>query len=343
MSEALRGRIHQITSHPTVRTAALAAVLWALHQPALPAAAADGEQLAATRTMIIMLTVVGALLIGVLLYQLSQRTSQVKFKEEEVRRKGGPSRTPGPVDMTAALAKELSRLPVAPEQRQDVARSVNDIIRRAVDERVENVRKEVNDQYGKTLEEQRRTTATLQRKYQDTLAEKKQTVSVLESIAEGLVVVNNKGEVVMMNPAAEKLLAVNQKERIGKPLMDEIKEGQMVSMAQGANEDREIVLNAKEDSTKKVLRASNAMITDEDGRTVGMVAVLSDVTKQRELDQMKSEFVSKVSHELRTPLIAMQHALSILADGVAGPLSEEQKKFVTLSTRNLQRLNNLIN
>ncbi|MBI4343130.1 MAG: HAMP domain-containing histidine kinase, partial [Candidatus Omnitrophica bacterium] len=39
----------------------------------------------------------------------------------------------------------------------------------------------------------------------------------------------------------------------------------------------------------------------------------------------------------------MQHALSILADGVAGPLSEEQKKFVTLSTRNLQRLNNLIN
>ena len=292
-----------------------------------------GEE-AQTRAVIILTTVIAASLIGVLLYRLSLRTSQDQYKKGQEARpdKGKP-------DLKPLIQKEVDRLPVP----ADVAKSVSDIIARTVNQQVEIAKRELNERYGRIIEDQRRSGAVLQTKYQDALRERKQTVSVLESIAEGLVVVNNRGEVVMMNPAAEKLLAVNQKERIGKPMLDDVKEGQLVSMTTGTGEEREIVLSAKSDSTKRILRASNAMITDEDGKTVGMVAVLSDVTKQRELDQMKSEFVSKVSHELRTPIVAMQHALSILVDEIAGPLTEEQKRFTTLTQRNLQRLNALIN
>lgn len=304
--------------------------------------AVDSE--AAARTLVIALTVIGALLIGMVLYWFSQRSSQSKFKDSGSDASARAAEIGvDPKALMPTIMAQLNQLAAPADQREHVARTVSDIVSKTLETQVNTVKRDLNERYGQIIEEKRRTEAVLQKKYQDVLREKKQTVSVLESIAEGLVVINNKGEVVMMNPAAERLLAVGQKERLGKPLLENLRDEQLVSLVRGSNEDQEIILNAKQDSTKRVLRASNAMINDEEGKTVGMVAVLSDVTKQRELEQLKSEFVSKVSHELRTPLVAMQHALSIITDQVAGPLTEEQQKFAALIHRNLQRLNALIN
>jgi len=329
----------------------------AIHMPASAAASEDSHE-GFTRLLIIGLTVIGALLVGLFLYYLSQQSSQVRFEGRGPEVAGAaPAPKAGaaakkassadPKELTPVILEELNQLSGAtPAQRDRVARSLSTIVNKQLEERVGTVKKELDQRHQKVIEEHQRNEVVLQKKYQSTLSEKQQTSAVLESIAEGLVVVNNKGEVVMMNPAAEKLLAVNQQERAGKPLMDNVQEGQLISLVGSKSEeekDRDIILNAKQESTKKVLRASNAMITDENGQTVGMVSVLSDVTKQRELDQLKSDFVSKVSHELRTPIVAMQHALSILFDQVAGPLTEEQQKFVSLSQRNLDRLNRLIN
>jgi len=52
--------------------------------------------------------------------------------------------------------------------------------------------------------------------------------------------------------------------------------------------------------------------------------------------------ISKLRHELKTPILAMQQALALLGDEVAGPLNEEQKRFVALTQRNLERLTALI-
>ena len=322
------------------------ALAWLLLAPPVWSNVSSTDSGQTTKLVVVILTVIVSLLIGMLLYQFSQRSSQVQFQDssgvpESIKR--GAAEVKGAAEVMPLILDELNRLPVPLQHREQVARSVSNVMVKTLQEQVGTVKRQIEAHYDHLIEEHRRSEAVLQHKYQKSLLESKQTVSVLESIAEGLVVVNNKGEVVMMNPAAEKLLAVSQQERIGKSLLDDLKDEQLISLAHGPNENREIVLNAKQDSTKKILRASNAVITDEDGKTVGMVAVLSDVTKQRELDQLKSEFVSKVSHELRTPIIAMQHALSILSDHVVGPLSEEQQKFVELSQRNLQRLNGLIN
>lgn len=297
------------------------------------------------RIAIIGGTIVVALLIGWWLYILSQRSSQ-----EGYQRRGAT--TEGPVKpawkeadaLLPAIVRELGQVPLSDQQRERLARTMSAMVTKTIDARLHETQQQLDAQYGRVIEEQRREKTVLQRKYQEVLAERKQTEAVLESIAEGLVVVNNRGEVVMMNPAAERLLAVSQKDRIGKPLVDDLKEEQLVALAHNTNQgEREIVLSATSDSTKRILRASNAVIADEDGNAVGMVAVLSDVTKQRELDQLKAEFVSKISHELRTPLVAMKHALSLIVDQVAGPLTDEQKKFAGVSQRNLDRLNRLIN
>jgi len=74
-----------------------------------------------------------------------------------------------------------------------------------------------------------------------------------------------------------------------------------------------------------------------------MVSVLTDVTKQRELDRLKSDFVSNVTHELRTPIVAIQHSLGVMLNQVAGAISEPQKNFLTIAQRNLDRLGSMIN
>ncbi len=205
-----------------------------------------------------------------MLYWFGQRSSRVKYQGRgaDVSSVG----TAGAVDPKAlapTILAPLSQLPVPPQQRERVARTVSDIVTKTLEVQVGKVKRELDERYIHIIDEQRRNEVILQRKYQETLQEKKQTTSVLESIAEGLVVINNKGEVVMMNPAAERLLAVKQEERIGKPLLDHIKDEQLISLVRGANEEQEIVLAAKQDSTKRVLRASNAVITDEDGKTSG--------------------------------------------------------------------------
>ncbi|PIP68667.1 MAG: hypothetical protein CO035_01160 [Candidatus Omnitrophica bacterium CG_4_9_14_0_2_um_filter_42_8] len=60
------------------------------------------------------------------------------------------------------------------------------------------------------------------------------------------------------------------------------------------------------------------------------------------LSRIKSEFISVVSHELRTPLTSIKESVSLVLDGVAGPISEEQKKFLTISKNNIERLTKLI-
>lgn len=58
---------------------------------------------------------------------------------------------------------------------------------------------------------------------------------------------------------------------------------------------------------------------------------------------MKADAVSHLNHQLRTPILAMQETLSILLDGLAGPLTDEQRRFIELSQRNLTRVNRLLN
>ena len=75
------------------------------------------------------------------------------------------------------------------------------------------------------------------------------------------------------------------------------------------------------------LVAMSAVIQNENGETIGMVNILTDVTKQREIDDMKARFISNVTHELRTPIVTMKNAVAILMNEQAN-LSDPQKKFL---------------
>lgn len=191
---------------------------------------------------------------------------------------------------------------------------------------------------------------TLKKERKKLLDEKERVDTVIRNLGEGLLVVDKEGKVVLMNPAAERLLGVKQNEKLGKKVTEDLKDEHLVAMTKsnnlrdgqdGAAKNVEIV--SLNDETKRVLQASTAVIENEDGETVGMVSVLSDVTKQREVERLKNQFVSNVSHELRTPLVAIQKSLGLILDKEVGEITPDQEKFLSIAHRNIDRLSRLIN
>lgn len=92
-----------------------------------------------------------------------------------------------------------------------------------------------------------------------------------------------------------------------------------------------------------VLQQFSAPAFDRQGRRIGRVFVLRDVTRETEVDRMKNEFVSTVSHELRTPLTSIRGALGLLASGLMGTLSEKGQHMLDIAAKNTDRLVRLIN
>ncbi|HEV7216860.1 MAG TPA: histidine kinase dimerization/phospho-acceptor domain-containing protein, partial [Chloroflexota bacterium] len=74
-----------------------------------------------------------------------------------------------------------------------------------------------------------------------------------------------------------------------------------------------------------------------DGSILGRLHVFRDVTREREVDRMKSEFVSLVSHELRTPLTSIKGYVDLLVAGDVGPLEPEQAEFLRIVQQNADR------
>ncbi|MCZ6452211.1 MAG: ATP-binding protein, partial [Deltaproteobacteria bacterium] len=192
-------------------------------------------------------------------------------------------------------------------------------------------------------------TTFLERGLRRALDQKDRMDNIIRNLGEGMVVVDNDGRVQLMNPAAEKLLGIGQGQGKGALISEILKDEHLLALAKGSLGDdsetitKEIDLRSVSDETRRVLQASTAVIENEEGKTVGAVSVLSDITKQKKLDEMKSKFVAHVSHELRTPLLAMEESLGLVLGGAAGEITPDQEKFLSIGHRNIGRLSRLIN
>ncbi len=253
------------------------------------------------------------------------------------------------------LAGRLVECGIASEQAQEFVGHVQAEL--AKDEEVTISKKklqkliQISEKFENELHQRvKNATAELQVQNERLASEKEMSEGIMHHLAQGLVVVDKNGKVAMMNPAAQKLLGSEAREVVGKTLAESLKKEHLMALAKGYQAGagsnaitREIELASKDEITKKVLRASSAVVEDEDGKTVGMVSVLSDITHEKEVEEMKTHFVSLVTHELRTPVVTIQKSLELVLGGITGAINEDQKKFLSVSQMNLMRLNNLIN
>ncbi|HVE12991.1 MAG TPA: ATP-binding protein [Elusimicrobiota bacterium] len=173
------------------------------------------------------------------------------------------------------------------------------------------------------------------------------TQSVVGNQADGVIVVDERGNVLMMNPEAETMVGRKMAELVGKPLAKGLGPEHMLSLAQEIQtpSDRAIkadVETAGGPDSQRTLRASTAVVRNEAGMAVGIVAALSDKAKHREIDKVEREFVAHVTHELRAPLTSIKAALELLEDMFRGRLKEEEARMMNNAVRNSERLEELI-
>jgi len=119
------------------------------------------------------------------------------------------------------------------------------------------------------------------------------------------------------------------KEAIQKTLQGEFSQYEGKSNALGGEQDKDVRIYCRG-------------IKSDSGEFIGGVAIVEDITEDKKVERLKSEFVSTVSHELRTPLTAIRGAVGLLNEGVAGELSSEARKLTEISQANTNRLLMLI-
>lgn len=180
------------------------------------------------------------------------------------------------------------------------------------------------------------------------MIERDRTRSIIANLIDGLIVINQSGQITILNSQAEDMLGVQAREWVTGQMNDaELPENivqirEMMKLAQGsyAPVTKEIVI---QNARKYVLSITVAHVVGINGGIIGQMAVLRDITREKEIDRMKSEFISVASHQLRTPLSAIKWVIKMLLDGDAGALNPEQQDLLDKGYRSNERMITLVN
>lgn len=174
--------------------------------------------------------------------------------------------------------------------------------------------------------------------------EKEKTERIIHDITDGVIVVNPSGEILLINPAAQRLLGCR---RTPPPAdltyFSHIPNLQTLFRNPAEAVTKEIELYDRTPGVRhRVLKTTAVPLNDEQGRLLGKVAVFHDITSFKEVDRLKSEFISQVSHELRTPLTSIKGYIDNLKDGIAGVLKKKQEDYLDRMAKNADHLVHII-
>jgi PAS domain S-box-containing protein len=190
-----------------------------------------------------------------------------------------------------------------------------------------------NARLHQSVDEQARRLADLLRIREE---EALQRQAILESIADGVVVAGERQDVVMANAAAERILGLPRDRLLGQPIKHLYAELQRT----GARQDDD---GAVFQWGYKEVTGSLAPVTMPDGTLLGYVAVFRDVTRERQAELAKGQFIETVSHELRTPMTSIKGYVELLAAGAAGSVSAQQRHFLGIVGANTDRMVGMVN
>ncbi|MDX6468555.1 MAG: hypothetical protein QOF75_358 [Gaiellaceae bacterium] len=138
--------------------------------------------------------------------------------------------------------------------------------------------------------------------YQRVALEKERSFAILANIADGIVAVDREGKVVLWNAAAEQITGVQAEEALGRTPV-QVLQRTLESESDTPQGDRLVpIMRGREEV---LLSVTEAVMRDPAGAVAGRIFAFRDISADRLVEQMKSDFVSTVSHELRTPLTSI--------------------------------------
>ncbi|HEY5981219.1 MAG TPA: ATP-binding protein [Microlunatus sp.] len=181
------------------------------------------------------------------------------------------------------------------------------------------------------------------------LAEVTQRTDLLiDSVEDGVYGVDSQGRVTFVNPAGARLLGAGRGVLLGSYAHETFHSHPLADCYLRTIQRNALAITGIEDAYRttdgRLVPVDVSASPMSEGTGVrGVVVVFRDVTRRREVDRMKNEFVSLVSHELKTPLTAIRGSLGLLAGGALGELAPAATRMVEIAMESSERLTRLIN
>jgi len=167
---------------------------------------------------------------------------------------------------------------------------------------------------------------------------RRQLKAILDSTPDPLLVTDDRNRLWLTNRAAGQALGVMPGENGRQTTRDVIKQRALFDLLQASSKDKG---SAEVELPDGRIYFATASTIEVDGRGVGRVCILRDVTHFKELDTLKSDFVATVSHDLRSPLTLMRGYTSML--GTVGELNDQQRDYVNKIIVGVENMSHLVN
>ncbi len=186
------------------------------------------------------------------------------------------------------------------------------------------------------------------RAYKDLNTERNKISSIINSLSDGLILLDRTNTLLLINPKAKELLSMPDLTLVGQTITKELAGDNqniqnLLLISQLDLKDYEVKEIEIQTPESVALKVTNVPVIGEDGVEIGTVYILHDTTKEREIELMKSNFVSVASHQIRTPLTGITWTIDTLRSGEVGTLNDEQLRMLTNASEVTRHFAELIN
>jgi len=190
--------------------------------------------------------------------------------------------------------------------------------------------------------------------YREIEEERKKDESLLTSIGEGVVAVGKDEKIILLNDAGQNFTGFLKEELFGKTIYETLKPQDKSGLLLTGNSPIVRVLKTgkpevlseisltRHDGSTFPARFSVAPTRDADDEIIGAICVFSDITKEKEVEQMKQELISIATHELRTPITGVKGYLDMIIEGDTGGVNSETKEILQEVSGINQKLADLV-
>jgi len=278
-------------------------------------------------------------LVAIIAFFFKRSTSWGQSHSHDLHMSSAPEPVPYQIN------RELGDLDITQEKLQQVTKRMTVLVDKEVNKQSEQIRGEMN----KILETKDLALKKIQDKY-DTVQnsyhklgkQKKQTEAVIQAIAKGMIVTNDEGKIVFVNPVAEKILGVRSDEIMGKSISSVDGEHVISLINDDGFEDHRLPGAHHSSENKELIKESTAIIQNISGQTKGTVSIMTGATQKKKVDEYKNEILANITHELRTPLVCIQKCIQAISQELENA-PDRQKNYLRMALRNAERLEKMVN